>query len=900
MISSPRFLFLASLCVSLLAALSACGDAPATLPARPPVLHMLADADHVELLEGFGGYTSLEVWNDLEGRNPDRDEILLRIARPSKLRWQVHVPGGSSFHAGLVRLPFGTGADEGECRVALRLLDAQGGVISESDIPLATVAAEPDARADNWREGPSPAQVHVTTSVPVATLELSVSSSDVPPNALVGLLSPRFVVAAPRVPLSERPIAWPEHSRRLMSRLEVGEQESAPLATWRTENEQVAAERAAAGRPNSGTDHVEPLRETGAFLGHKPRHALGFLDDAVATWRESNLGGFHLRGAVALDARMPAGAAGDFVVRIDGQERARVPVRSTHWESVDLDLGIPRDDRGEHRLEITLEGSALLGDEARVQVPDFVSGTFEQRLYRAQRLRAGFAEPRLESPWGEQAREVASHEHPSLLLIHAETLRADVLGGEGVPADLTPNLARLASAGVSYTQAVSPSSWTLPSSATLFTGLSPSSHGVVRHDRGALPDAAVTLAERLRAAGWVTGGMVTNTLLNGHTGWSRGFVDWLELPYLHMRQVGAMARDWVAAQGDARWFLFLHPFDPHGPHNAPAEFRDQFVEPDLRDRDFKSASDAIIAQMRALQPLDPSDPNLRYLRQRYFGDVAYLDRELDRLLDALDAQGALAHTALVFTADHGEEFGEHGLWGHGSNLMGPATRVPLLIVPPGALAGWSRGAAFQEGAEVHEQVSTDGLHATLLGLLDIEARANLRPALGEQLRNAPAAWLETDKAPAIGVIEFSGEPAAEGELAPTRPQPGDPLRRWARAVRTGEHLLVRSFPLPREVDPDSGAARQAWDEFWELSDTPGGERALPLEGAVYEQLSGYLEAQQRRSLGEALRGPEAGAGMDQLEALAALGYLQASEDAPSQKPAVPSAEPAAEEFDEAP
>ena len=128
------------------------------------------------------------------------------------------------------------------------------------------------------------------------------------------------------------------------------------------------------------------------------------------------------------------------------------------------------------------------------------------------------------------------------MLVTIESLRTDHVGHLDGTRETTPNLDALAAEAMVFENAHSVTSWTLASHASLFTGLYPSAHRAMR-PKSRLPDAAVTLAERLRAAGWVTGGFVTNTLLNGHAGWARGFVDWMELPYANMRQLGGDPRN---------------------------------------------------------------------------------------------------------------------------------------------------------------------------------------------------------------------------------------------------------------------------------------------------------------------------------------------------------------------
>ena len=295
---------------------------------------------------------------------------------------------------------------------------------------------------------------------------------------------------------------------------------------------------------------------------------------------------------------------------------------------------------------------------------------------------------------------------PSLLLVVLDTVRADRLGCYGYDErDTTPNLDRFATAATRYTQARSASSWTLPSHATLLTGLRPAQHGATHPraggDESTLDPAwpaqplradVTTLAERLRERGYVTGAIVSNPLYLRHEfGLDRGFQHYddrdpaavpryLALPQLFGRkpwvanlgyrdaeQITDLALAWLdqyargaaaGAQDGRPFFLMLNYMDAHMPYVPAAPFDRAFS--DLRP-------ERPLAAPRELHSL------------LYDRELAYLDHHVGRLLDGLAEVGDGADLAVVITSDHGEAFGEHGFWKHDWTLYDEVVRVPLLV-----------------------------------------------------------------------------------------------------------------------------------------------------------------------------------------------------------------------------
>ncbi len=299
----------------------------------------------------------------------------------------------------------------------------------------------------------------------------------------------------------------------------------------------------------------------------------------------------------------------------------------------------------------------------------------------------------------------------NVVLISIDSLRADRLSAYGHARPTSPTMDQLARQGVRFAEAWTTAPWTLPAHMSMLTGLYPFSHRVnTESDR--LPPAVTTLAERLAATGMRRAGFVSEGLVGSSYGFARGFdtfddttavrafaeVDEETAPII-LRQ----AEDWLRRHGDQRFFLFLHFWDVHYDYVPPAPY-DRMFDPDYRGpidgRNFMF-DDAIAPGMK--------QADLDHLLARYDGEIRWVDDHLARLLAALVAAGLDGRTAIIVTADHGEEFFEHGYKGHGAALYRPVMQIPLIIRAPG----------IPPGRVVDEPVSLVDLVPTILELTGV-------------------------------------------------------------------------------------------------------------------------------------------------------------------------------------
>jgi len=307
---------------------------------------------------------------------------------------------------------------------------------------------------------------------------------------------------------------------------------------------------------------------------------------------------------------------------------------------------------------------------------------------------------------GEDKR-LPAHQGP-IVLITIDALRADVLGPK-----LTPNLHKLAAESAWAGRGVSPSSWTVPSMASLFTGLQPWSVQSWSSDRAVLRDDLVTLPEALKAKGYHTAGFRTNHWLEKPYGYAQGFDD-----FRYLAQ-GKRAENHLEKLGAGREFVWVHILQPHAPYVRRAYLENHLTgaPPNLPDKvrpaDLEPYYDPDV-------PLPPEQEKV--FRAMYELNAAYADDLLGRMVAALRRSGQWDRTLLVVTSDHGEEFGEMEQIAHGGNLGRQLVEVPLMIKLP---VGFGPKLALQKG----QRPATARVRATLLEAAGWEPEEGTAPSL---------------------------------------------------------------------------------------------------------------------------------------------------------------------------
>jgi arylsulfatase A-like enzyme len=303
----------------------------------------------------------------------------------------------------------------------------------------------------------------------------------------------------------------------------------------------------------------------------------------------------------------------------------------------------------------------------------------------------------------------------NVVIIAVDTLRPDHLGCYGYSRDTSPAIDALAERSALFENAVSQSPWTLPSFGSVFTSLYPSEHGAmsaVSKMRESFP----TLATILSDNGYATGAIVNASVLKPEYGINRGFEFYDPTP-LSGRIADGTTRDalaWVDDNRDRPFLLFAHYFDPHEPYAPPPPYSTRYrgnYAGGIGD-DFvlhEHCPDVIGNAFDGLKRLSAADWG--QIGALYDGEIAFTDSQIGLLLEGLQERDLIKNTLVIFLSDHGEEFNEHGGFGHGHSLYDEVIHVPLLFSLPGEIP---------EGKRVKEQVRLIDVMPTILDFLELE------------------------------------------------------------------------------------------------------------------------------------------------------------------------------------
>lgn len=373
-----------------------------------------------------------------------------------------------------------------------------------------------------------------------------------------------------------------------------------------------------------------------------------------------------------------------------------------------------------------------------------------------------------------------SPEPPPVVLVSIDTLRSDRLPAYGYARGSTPAIDRLAKDGVLFEQAFAQVPLTLPSHSSLLTGLLPPDHGVRDNVGFSLAaGAGKTLAERLTAAGYETGGAVSTFVLRADSGIGRGFARFDAPAELERPAAATLARllPWLEEWRERRFLAFFHLYEPHTPYQPP---------PDIAQR--------------------VADP--------YDGEIAAADRAVGDLLAALDRLGLYDRALVVLLSDHGEGLGDHGEEEHGFLLYREAIQVPLIVKLPGS---------ERAGTRVTRTVALTDVLPTLIEAAGLAADPALpgRSLLADAPEGARPAYSETwstyihfgwsELLSAVdGQFHYIDSPRPE--LYDLVADPRETRNLIADERRAGAALRAFLAPFPRElqapqqeVDPETAA-----------------------------------------------------------------------------------------------
>jgi arylsulfatase A-like enzyme len=377
----------------------------------------------------------------------------------------------------------------------------------------------------------------------------------------------------------------------------------------------------------------------------------------------------------------------------------------------------------------------------------------------------------------------------NLVLIGVDTLRPDHLGCYGYDRDTSPHIDRLGTKGVVFENVVSSCPWTLPSFATVFTGLYPTQHGAI-DTHTPIGGSLSTLAEILKAHGYATGAIINAPLLKGKYAVDQGF-DFYYMTPPEGRAADGTTRDalkWIDENSRGPFFMFAHYFDPHIPYGPPAPY-DTLFDPQYRGALESPYIPSRLPQYRLravnfseMKKLSPADWN--HIRALYDGEIAFTDQAIGELLQGLKKRGLMENSLIVLLSDHGEEFFEHQGFEHGHTLFEELLKVPLIFSLPGRLP---------ENRRIARQVRLVDVEPTILDLLGIDSR------------------IHTEGVSLAPLLEGNGNlPAPEGSLLPPEIAYSEAL------LYGGQKKSLTAYPWKLIYDVMSGEVA-----FYNLSEDPG-------------------------------------------------------------------------------
>jgi len=442
----------------------------------------------------------------------------------------------------------------------------------------------------------------------------------------------------------------------------------------------------------------------------------------------------------------------------------------------------------------------------------------------------------------------------NVLLISVDTLRADHLGCYGCGRDTSPAIDALAAEGTLFRSCVAAAPWTHPSHMSMLTGQYPTVHGVLSLGNRARAG-CVTLAELLREHGYRTGAVISGGGMRAEEGFGRGFETYDDYSVLKACLAGAPAAGevlpegsdlaactvtvptseftaeaalkWLSEWGGRPFFLFLHYWDVHWDYCPPAPYDSLF------DPGYEGPMKGRKADLDTWLFPGCSSKDLQHAVALYDGEIRWTDLHIAQVLDGLRRLGLYDSTVVILTADHGDEFLEHGGRGHGHSLYEELLHVPLIVKLPRRLQ--------PQAPAVSEPVSLVDIMPTVLDLLGIA---------------------QPEDPAGVSLL-----PALLGKSAPPR----RPL--FAEGVLGRNMCMVRLGPRKLMLDLDSG-----WRASYDLASDAGESAPQPAgsnwEDELYASVNTWLANKQTQAARLGDNGSTAEADQETRKMLRSLGYVQ--------------------------
>ena len=310
--------------------------------------------------------------------------------------------------------------------------------------------------------------------------------------------------------------------------------------------------------------------------------------------------------------------------------------------------------------------------------------------------------------------EMAAIQNVVVLLI--DTLRADKLKPFNKKTRVkTPVIDALAKQGIVFEVAQSPENWTKPAVASVLTGLHPMTHQQ-KTGESKLPNSALLLSEHLKGKGFATGSFIANGYVSDKFGFKQGWDHYTnyirETRSVEAKNVFKEAGDWIEANKDKRFFTYIQTIDPHVPYDPPDAYTKMY-DPDPYTGPVRPRMTGILLEKAKRRPpaVTFTERDKKQIEALHDGEITQHDEHLGAFVERLKTLGLWDKTLLVITSDHGEEFEDHGSWGHGHSIYQELLRVPLMVRLPGDA---------QAGRRVADTVTTMDIPSTVTELLGVD------------------------------------------------------------------------------------------------------------------------------------------------------------------------------------
>lgn len=405
----------------------------------------------------------------------------------------------------------------------------------------------------------------------------------------------------------------------------------------------------------------------------------------------------------------------------------------------------------------------------------------------------------------------------NVLITLIDAAAVDHIGAYGFDRDTMPFLSRMAGEGLLFEDATAAAPYTLASVASLMTGEAVDVHGVT--EAGELVHESIPmLAERFQAKGYDTAGLSANSHIQGRFGFDRGFGSfrgfWPKLDEHHAvpaAQLKATSAFLVeSAKTQTPFFAYWHFLPPHAPYNPPTDFSNPFSE----------GLEASAGSLDNLMPLShgsrqPSMEEAKVIEDLYDGSLYYIDSILAQIHSDLVETDQLDNTLWILVSDHGEAFGQHGLWQHARTVYEEMIRVPFVMRFPSSVTSAHRG-------RVASPVGLSDLHATLVDLYDLASKDSPRP------------WSSVSLAPLLLAGTPNNTLDDRPPIVSRTAGPGEHI-----AIRRGNMKLIHQLAPPRNGKPSTGPG--TW-ELFDLTADPNESAPLQPEGDVFISLRRSLKA----------------------------------------------------------